>query len=983
MDFVEMEAINTDSFQCPSVTHNYTDDGVIFRLLSELNGPAEPKIASEHHLPCDPVSALQQLLVGCVGRLIDHTVLPCYVQGVVPLLRREVITRPNGITQDYYAQLNRQADQCALLAEINEQYIDGWLLHQMVDTSPFVQWQSLQAAEEVALNNIPLVATHQLEVSVCWQDVVAAEDRSVIVQSEWTVLQQGMEVPISHSLHVDTTSELDGTVLPLNCVMPCEVAYQFDPSELLNQVESGQTTVSERLVSVQHVIKQLQQDNWLHQCELSMSSCSPQYQALSDGISSLFCPVSESAAYGVPNLSILPNDWLSLDTIHNELKTSINSFTSSMESLRGLQAAVIAAGASCGWYVWQQPGRKARNQLWMCQPQDLLQEFVAESERIKFPLSKTPSKHRTEDKPVKAMPQCNVPEHNTSCESVPECGVEFIRTEQTTGEQVRAGADVMVVPSFPTQLAPASTADLLESFIQVSTGATRSSKVTGTISAPKVYGDKANARSGSGREDFRYTSAQEAVHAIATPLVHLLRAQAAVPINSELQLLSPAVLASTLRQKQSELKALCHSSAIYSELGSNDLQQEEYRLRVCLANLAAVFAMRQVWQAVTCASGAEQGIEFLSNTLESGHQAQLLEADPAVIGSLRQIIEILQAYAPQLPQMTSQAHNRDWNCAPGESLGYTPIIVLADEERMMQQYSEVMCRMTERYFVSFIERSLPPPIALVVDECVAVCLVSPSQWDGQQTVKSVTQTLVEQQQQFDTIHIIVDLSSGESWDSNLVLQFVCSVLNFGTSTTTLRYTYHPDATCRIIRSIFDAAESVAASSGCPPDRWYDRHWLLERETTWEQFLSRFPSINHYLAQLMLRQADLQTLLNSTPDEILKIVQRVAKLRISSFIEVVNISGSEFYVSESSVGTLPDTPTCKPAYQMEYPHTDLAANRTGQNITHSALRSRKLQLDYSQITQHNGQTRLCWAVQPETLQPEVSSTCQQHTIWPSI
>ncbi|KAL3664091.1 hypothetical protein V7S43_010976 [Phytophthora oleae] len=175
--------------------------------------------------------------------------------------------------------------------------------------------------------------------------------------------------------------------------------------------------------------------------------------------------------------------------------------------------------------------------------------------------------------------------------------------------------------------------------------------------------------------------------------------------------------------------------------------------------------------------------------------------------------------------------------------------------------------------IFFIERDLPPPIDVLVDERNCICVVDETTIQEEASMRRFIFSLAHLQVQQRKCWIVVALSNPISPEMEELLNlFLAAFVQFRIEIQVLT-SFSCEETGRFVRAIVDECAEVALNDyRILPRLWFERPFLLEEESQLERFLVSTKVVNHYAAQSLLHKICVEDLFSKSLDELKLLVQ---------------------------------------------------------------------------------------------------------------
>ncbi|CAI5744344.1 unnamed protein product [Peronospora destructor] len=219
--------------------------------------------------------------------------------------------------------------------------------------------------------------------------------------------------------------------------------------------------------------------------------------------------------------------------------------------------------------------------------------------------------------------------------------------------------------------------------------------------------------------------------------------------------------------------------------------------------------------------------------------------------------------APQPPQKRQRLFQ-----AETENI---PVRVLCSVQFLQQD--ELLDELCTKHQISFIERDLPSPIDMLVDERNCICVVAGVIFQVEASMRNFIFSLARLQLQFQKCWFIIVLdnppATGMEDTMNL---FFSALVQFQVEIQVLT-SFSCEEAGRFVRAIVNqCAESALNDHLVLPRMWFERPFLLEDESQFERFLVSTKIINNYAAQSLLHKICMEDLFSKGINELKLLVQ---------------------------------------------------------------------------------------------------------------
>ncbi|KAE9126993.1 hypothetical protein PF005_g5629 [Phytophthora fragariae] len=203
----------------------------------------------------------------------------------------------------------------------------------------------------------------------------------------------------------------------------------------------------------------------------------------------------------------------------------------------------------------------------------------------------------------------------------------------------------------------------------------------------------------------------------------------------------------------------------------------------------------------------------------------------------------------------------------------TPPVRVLCSLRFLEQ-DELLDELCTEQQIFFIERDLPPPIDILVDERNCICVVTGATIQEEEAnVRTFVFSLARLQVQFQKCWLIIALDTSPSVNlENVINLFYAALAQFRVEIQVFTC-FSCEETGHCIRAIVDQCAEVALSCHrILPRLWFERPFLLEEESQFERFLVSTKIINHYAAQSLLHKICMDDLFLKSVDELKLLIQ---------------------------------------------------------------------------------------------------------------
>ncbi|KAG1693930.1 hypothetical protein DVH05_022852 [Phytophthora capsici] len=198
---------------------------------------------------------------------------------------------------------------------------------------------------------------------------------------------------------------------------------------------------------------------------------------------------------------------------------------------------------------------------------------------------------------------------------------------------------------------------------------------------------------------------------------------------------------------------------------------------------------------------------------------------------------------------------------------------------------ELLDELCTEHQIFFIERDLPPPIDILVDERNSICVVDEATFQEEEIMRRFIFNLAHLQVQQQKCWIVITSALGTNSVRATVLSspiaaetekllnlFLAALVQFRIEIQVLTC-FSCEEAGRFLRAIVDECADVALNDyRILPRLWFERPFLLEEESQLERFLVSTKVVNHYAAQSLLQKICVDDLFSKSLDELKLLVQ---------------------------------------------------------------------------------------------------------------
>ncbi|KAL4110061.1 hypothetical protein PRIC1_001754 [Phytophthora ramorum] len=188
----------------------------------------------------------------------------------------------------------------------------------------------------------------------------------------------------------------------------------------------------------------------------------------------------------------------------------------------------------------------------------------------------------------------------------------------------------------------------------------------------------------------------------------------------------------------------------------------------------------------------------------------------------------------------------------------TPVRVLCSIQFLDQD--ELLDELCTEQRIFFIERDLPPPIGMLVDERNCICVVNAVTFEVEANVRDFVFGLARLQVQFQKCWIIIALDAPAPGEMEEAINlFYAALVQFRIEIQVFT-SFSCEESSRYVRAVVDECAEIALNSRrVLPRLWFERPFLLEEESQFERFLVSTKIVNHYAAQSLLHKICMEDL----------------------------------------------------------------------------------------------------------------------------
>lgn len=174
-------------------------------------------------------------------------------------------------------------------------------------------------------------------------------------------------------------------------------------------------------------------------------------------------------------------------------------------------------------------------------------------------------------------------------------------------------------------------------------------------------------------------------------------------------------------------------------------------------------------------------------------------------------------------------------------------------DKFLEQ-DELLDELCTEHQIFFIERDLPPPIDILVDEWNCICVVTEVTFQAETNTRDFIFSLARLQVQLTKCWLVIALSTPPSAEiEDLLNAFLAALVQFRIEIQVLT-SFSCEETGRLVRAVVDQCADVALNDHrILPRLWFERPFLLEEESQFERFLVSTKIVNHYAAQSLLHK----------------------------------------------------------------------------------------------------------------------------------
>ncbi|CAI5723662.1 unnamed protein product [Peronospora effusa] len=200
-----------------------------------------------------------------------------------------------------------------------------------------------------------------------------------------------------------------------------------------------------------------------------------------------------------------------------------------------------------------------------------------------------------------------------------------------------------------------------------------------------------------------------------------------------------------------------------------------------------------------------------------------------------------------------------------------PVRVMCSVQFLQQD--ELLDELCTKQQISFIERDLPSPIDMLVDERNCICVVTGAIFQVETSLKSFIFSLARLQLQFQKCWFVIVLDNPPATGMEDAMDlFFSALVQFRVEIQVLT-SFSCEEAGRFVRAIVNqCAETALNDHLVLPRMWFERPFLLEDESQFERFLVSTKIINNYAAQSLLHKICMEDLFSKGINELKLLVQ---------------------------------------------------------------------------------------------------------------
>ncbi|CAI5727457.1 unnamed protein product [Hyaloperonospora brassicae] len=189
------------------------------------------------------------------------------------------------------------------------------------------------------------------------------------------------------------------------------------------------------------------------------------------------------------------------------------------------------------------------------------------------------------------------------------------------------------------------------------------------------------------------------------------------------------------------------------------------------------------------------------------------------------------------------------------------------------QQDELLDELCTEQQIYFIERDLPPPIDILIDERNCICVVTDAILQVEANMKSFIFSLARLQIQFQKCWLVIALCSPPTANmEDAMTLFLSALVQFRVEVHVLTSFSCEEAGCFVRTVIDQCAEAALEDRRILPRVWFDRPFLLEEESQFERFLVSTRIVNNYAAQSLLHKICMEDLFTKDLTELKLLAQ---------------------------------------------------------------------------------------------------------------
>ncbi|TDH73652.1 hypothetical protein CCR75_002322 [Bremia lactucae] len=172
---------------------------------------------------------------------------------------------------------------------------------------------------------------------------------------------------------------------------------------------------------------------------------------------------------------------------------------------------------------------------------------------------------------------------------------------------------------------------------------------------------------------------------------------------------------------------------------------------------------------------------------------------------------------------------------------------------------EIIDELCTEHQVFFIERELPLPIDILVDEGNSICVLTEDIFEAEGKMRNFIYSLARTQNQFEKCSLIIAITrTSPLAEAETMMTLLFSALVQFRIKIQVFTSFSCEEVGYLVRAIIDECADVALRKHrILPRVWYERSFLLEEESQFERFLVSTRIVSHYAAQSLLNKICLE------------------------------------------------------------------------------------------------------------------------------